>query len=53
MLWNREDAEDATQEILVRIVTRLTQFTFQSRLKTGLLTCRTSSGHSLLENSAQ
>ena len=23
MLWNREDAEDATQEILVRIVTRL------------------------------
>lgn len=34
MLWNREDAEDATQEILVRIVTRLSQFTFQSRLKT-------------------
>ena len=26
MLWNREDAEDATQEILVRIVTRLSQF---------------------------
>ena len=23
MLWNREDAEDATQEILVRVVTRL------------------------------
>lgn len=26
MLWNREDAEDATQEILVRAVTRLAQF---------------------------
>jgi RNA polymerase sigma factor (sigma-70 family) len=34
MLWNREDAEDATQEILVRIVTRLSQFVFRSRLKT-------------------
>ena len=34
MLWNREDAEDATQEILVRIVTRLSQFGFKSRLKT-------------------
>jgi RNA polymerase sigma factor (sigma-70 family) len=34
MLWNREDAEDATQEILVRIVTRLSQFNFQSRVKT-------------------
>jgi RNA polymerase sigma factor (sigma-70 family) len=34
MLWNREDAEDATQEILVRIVTRLSQFAFKSRLKT-------------------
>lgn len=34
MLWNRQDAEDATQEILVRIVTRLGQFDFQSRLKT-------------------
>ena len=31
---NREDAEDATQEILVRIVTRLSQFDFRSRLKT-------------------
>ena len=30
MLWNREDAEDATQEILVRIVTRLSQFGFRS-----------------------
>lgn len=34
MLCNREDAEDATQEILIRIVTRLTQFDFRSKLKT-------------------
>jgi RNA polymerase sigma factor (sigma-70 family) len=34
MLWNREDAEDATQEILVRAVTRLSQFDFRSKLKT-------------------
>jgi RNA polymerase sigma factor (sigma-70 family) len=34
MLWNREDAEDATQEILVRTVTRLAQFDFRSKLKT-------------------
>jgi len=34
MLWNREDAEDATQEILVRVVTRLSQFGFRSRLTT-------------------
>ena len=34
MLWNREDAEDATQEILVRAVTRLSQFDFRSRLET-------------------
>ncbi|HKE84136.1 MAG TPA: RNA polymerase sigma factor [Vicinamibacterales bacterium] len=34
MLWNREDAEDATQEILVRVVTRLSQFDFRSTLKT-------------------
>src|SRR5262245_60265531 len=33
-LWNREDAEDATQEILIRVVTRLSQFDFRSRLKT-------------------
>lgn len=33
-LWNREDAEDATQEILVRVVTRLAQFDFRSRLRT-------------------
>jgi len=34
MLWNREDAEDATQKILVRVVTRLSQFDFRSRLRT-------------------
>jgi RNA polymerase sigma factor (sigma-70 family) len=34
MLCNREDAEDATQEILVRITTRLSQFDFRSKLKT-------------------
>jgi RNA polymerase sigma factor (sigma-70 family) len=34
MLSNREDAEDATQEILVRIVTHLSQFDFRSKLKT-------------------
>ena len=34
MLCNCEDAEDATQEILIRIVTRLSQFDFRSKLKT-------------------
>src|SRR5262245_12968767 len=34
MLWKREDAEDATQEILIRVVTRLSQFDFRSRLRT-------------------
>jgi RNA polymerase sigma factor (sigma-70 family) len=34
MLCNRQDAEDATQEILVRVVTRLSQFDFRSKLKT-------------------
>ncbi|MDE3165181.1 MAG: RNA polymerase sigma factor [Acidobacteriota bacterium] len=34
MLCNREDAEDATQEILVRVITRLSQFDFRSKLKT-------------------
>jgi len=34
MLCNREDAEDATQEILVRIVTHLSQFDFRSKLTT-------------------
>jgi RNA polymerase sigma factor (sigma-70 family) len=34
MAWNREDAEDATQEILIRVVTRLSAFDFRSRLKT-------------------
>jgi RNA polymerase sigma factor (sigma-70 family) len=34
MLWNREDAHDAAQEILIRVVTRLSSFDFQSRLRT-------------------
>lgn len=34
MLWHPQDAEDSTQEILVRIITRLSQFDFRSRLKT-------------------
>lgn len=34
MLWQPADAEDATQEILVRVVTRLGQFDERSRLKT-------------------
>jgi len=34
MLWRREDAEDATQEILVRVVTRLAQFDGRSLLRT-------------------
>lgn len=34
MLWHPQDAEDATQEILVRTITRLSQFDFRSRLKT-------------------
>lgn len=34
MLWRREEAEDATQEILVRVVTRLGQFVGRSRVET-------------------
>jgi RNA polymerase sigma factor (sigma-70 family) len=34
MLWNREDAQDATQEILIRVLTRLSSFDFQSKLRT-------------------
>ena len=34
MLWNPHDAEDATQEILVRVVTRLALFDFRSSLRT-------------------
>jgi len=34
MLWHPHDAEDAAQEILVRVVTRLSQFDFRSRLTT-------------------
>jgi RNA polymerase sigma factor (sigma-70 family) len=34
MLWNREDAQDAAQELLIRVVTRLSSFDFRSRLRT-------------------
>lgn len=34
ILWHPQDAEDASQEILVRVVTRLAQFDFESQLKT-------------------
>lgn len=34
MLGHRENAEDATQEILIRVVTRLGQFDFRSRFRT-------------------
>jgi RNA polymerase sigma factor (sigma-70 family) len=34
MLWNRDDAQDAAQEILIRVVTRLSGFDFRSRLRT-------------------
>jgi RNA polymerase sigma factor (sigma-70 family) len=34
MLWHPQDAEDATQEILVRVITRLSRFDFRSSLKT-------------------
>ena len=34
MLWNPSDAEEATQEILIRMVTRLAQFEARSRFRT-------------------
>jgi len=34
MLWNHDDAQDAAQEILIRVVTRLSSFDFRSRLRT-------------------
>ncbi|MCK8520488.1 sigma-70 family RNA polymerase sigma factor [Aquimarina sp. D1M17] len=33
-LWTREDAEDATQEILIKIITNLTKFNNRSKLST-------------------
>lgn len=36
MLWHRQDAEDACQEILVRLVTRLSTFRGDSRFSTWL-----------------
>lgn len=34
MLWQAEDAEEACQEILLKIMTRLSQFSFQSKFET-------------------
>jgi len=34
MLWHPEDAKDATQEILIKIVTRLSSFKHQSKFET-------------------
>jgi len=36
MLWNREDAKDVTQEILISFVTKLSSFQFNSTFKTWL-----------------
>lgn len=36
MLWNREDAEDATQEIFIKAVTRLAAFEGRSEFRTWL-----------------
>ena len=33
-LWNKEDAEDATQEILIKVITNLARFEGKSTLKT-------------------
>jgi RNA polymerase sigma factor (sigma-70 family) len=33
-LWNRMDAEDATQEILIKIITNLSKFNGRSKLDT-------------------
>lgn len=34
MLWHPEDAKDATQEILIKIITNLSSFKFESEFKT-------------------
>ncbi|MEL6676592.1 MAG: RNA polymerase sigma factor, partial [Bacteroidota bacterium] len=36
MLWHPEDAKDATQEILIRLITNLGKFSFRSSFKTWL-----------------
>ncbi|MBV9489723.1 MAG: sigma-70 family RNA polymerase sigma factor, partial [Verrucomicrobia bacterium] len=36
MLWHREAAEDATQEILIKVVTKLSTYRHQSRFRTWL-----------------
>lgn len=33
-LWNRQDAEDATQEIMIRLITNLSKFNGQSKFST-------------------
>lgn len=45
MLWNRADAEDATQEILIKVVTRLNSFEGRSELRTWIY--RIASNHLL------
>jgi Sigma-70 region 2 len=36
MLWRRDQAEDATQEILIKVVTKLSTFKGQSKFRTWL-----------------
>lgn len=45
MLWNRADAEDATQEILIKAITRLSSFEGRSEFRTWLY--RIASNHLL------
>ena len=45
MLWHPEDAEDATQEILVKVLTHLSTFRRESRLRTWVF--RISANHLL------
>jgi RNA polymerase sigma factor (sigma-70 family) len=58
MLWNRSDAEDATQEILVKIVTGLSSYRRESAFRTWahriavnhLLSCRRSRAECAVKN---
>ena len=45
MLWHPEDAQDASQEILIRVVTNLVKFDFQSAFTTWVY--RVASNHCL------
>jgi DNA-directed RNA polymerase specialized sigma24 family protein len=40
MLWNPEDARDATQEILLRMITNLSTYRYESSFLTGSLASR-------------